>query len=73
MLSICEIKYYSGEFRVTKSYYEKILRRQAILAERISPKFAIHSTLITTFGLNYNEYSSAFSNVIVLDDLFDNV
>ena len=73
VINMCEIKYYSGEFRVTKSYYEKILRRQAILAERISPKFAIHSTLITTFGLNYNEYSSAFSNVIVLDDLFDNV
>ena len=73
VINMCEIKYYSGEFRVTKSYYEKILRRQAILAERISPKFAIHSTLITTFGLNYNEYSSVFSNVIVLDDLFDNV
>ena len=31
---------------------------------------AIHSTLITTFGLIQNEYSGAFSNVIVLDDLF---
>ena len=32
---------------------------------------AIHSTLITTFGLKYNEYSGAFTNVIDMDDLFD--
>lgn len=30
----------------------------------------VHSTLITTYGLKYNEYSSDFDNVITLDDLF---
>ena len=67
---MCEIKYYSGEFKVNKDYYLKLLKRQAILMENISPKVAIHSTLITTFGLTQNEYSGAFTNVIVLDDLF---
>ena len=70
VINMCEIKYYSGEFKVTKDYYVKILKRQAILAENVSPKIAIHSTLITTFGLTQNEHSAAFSNVIVLDDLF---
>ena len=28
------------------------------------------NTLITTYGLKYNEYSSFFDNVVVLDDLF---
>lgn len=32
---------------------------------------AIHSTLITTYGLKYNEYSGAFVNVIDMDALFD--
>jgi hypothetical protein len=27
-------------------------------------------TLITTFGLTYNEYFGAFQQVITLDDLF---
>ena len=31
---------------------------------------AIHSTLITTFGLAQNEYSGVFLKTIVLDDLF---
>lgn len=27
-------------------------------------------TLVTTFGLKYNEYSGRFQNVITSDDLF---
>lgn len=67
---MCEIKYYNGKFKVNKDYYLKLLNRQAILAENVSTRIAIHSTLITTFGLTTNEYSGAFTNVIVLDDLF---
>ena len=70
VINMCEIKYYSGEFTVNKDYYKTILKRQALLAENVSPKAANHSTLITTFGLTHNEYSGAFTNVIVLDDLF---
>lgn len=70
IVNMCEIKYYSGPFKVDKEYYAKILRRQAILSDSISSKMAVHSTLITTFGLINNEYSSAFVNTITLDDLF---
>lgn len=70
VINMCEIKYYNGEFKVNKDYYLELLNRQAILAENVSTRIAIHSTLITTFGLTTNEYSGAFTNVIVLDDLF---
>lgn len=70
VLNMCEIKYYSGPFKVNKDYYSKILRRQSILAEKVSPKMAIHSTLITTFGLMNNEYSGAFVSTVTMDDLF---
>lgn len=70
VINMCEIKYYNGEFKVNKDYYLKLLNRQAILAENVSTRIAIHSTLITTFGLATNEYSGVFTNVIVLDDLF---
>ena len=36
----------------------------------VSPKIAIHSTLITTFETIKNEYSSVFLKTIILDDLF---
>lgn len=70
IINMCEIKFYNGPYKVSKAYYSKILERQTLLSEMVSPKIAIHSTLITTFGLQNNEYSSAFVNTIVLDDLF---
>lgn len=73
VINMCEIKYYSGPFKVGKEYYAKILRRQSVLSEMVSSKKAIHSTLITTFGLVDNEYSSAFIKTISLDDLFRDV
>lgn len=70
VINMCEIKYYSGPFKVDKEYYAKILQRQSVLSEMVSPKVAICNTIITTFGLTRNEYSGAFVNEIVLDDLF---
>lgn len=70
VINMCEMKFYKDEFVVNKDYYRTILRRQDMILERVSPRVAVHSTLITTFGLKRNEYSNAFNNVITLDDLF---
>ncbi len=71
VVNMCELKFYRGEFEVDKKYYKTLLQRQEILSEMISSKKVVHSTLITTFGLKQNEYSSGFTNVIILDDLFE--
>ena len=71
VINMCEIKYYGGEFTVKKDYYQKLLRRQEMLMEEVSPKVSIRSTLITTYGLEHNEYSGIFTNVVLLDDLFE--
>lgn len=70
VVNMCEMKYYSDNFAVGKEYYRVLLHRQELLAQEISPKFSIYNTLVTTFGLTYNEYSGIFSNVITMDDLF---
>ena len=70
VINMCELKYYGGDFTVDKDYYKILLRRTEILAKEVSPKTVVRSTLITTFGLTKNAYSSVFTNVITLDDLF---
>ena len=70
IINMCEIKFYSDEFVVNRDYYRTIMRRQELLSAEVPKKTAIHSTLITTFGLIYNEYSGVFEHVITLDDLF---
>ena len=69
-INMCEIKFYSDDFVVTKEYYRTIQRRMEMLRTKISPKMSIYSTLITTYGLKKNEYSSAFIKTITFEDLF---
>lgn len=69
-VNMCEIKFYSDDFTVNKDYYRTVQRRIEMLSKKLSPKFSIYSTLITTYGLVKNEYSGAFVRTITLDDLF---
>ena len=71
VINMCELKFYSGEYEVDKPYYKTLLTRESLLQKMVSPKVVIRSTLVTTFELKKNEYSSVFSNVILMDDLFE--
>lgn len=70
VINACEIKFYSGTFTVDNRYYQELLERQEILIGKISPKTAVYQTLLCTYGLKRNEYSSIFSQVVSMDDLF---
>lgn len=70
IVNLCEMKFYSDEFVVDKSYYRKMLSRQNMLYEKLPKKVSVQPVLITTFGLKDNEYSSVFQNAITLEDLF---
>ena len=70
VVNMCEIKFYGDQFSVDKNYDMIIRHRQSLLVKELSPKMIIHNTLITTFGLKYNEYSGIFSKVITMDELF---
>lgn len=70
VLNVCEIKFYSDAFTVDKDYYRTLLHRQTVIVESVSKKHSVQQVLITTFELRQNSYSSIFSKVITLDDLF---
>ena len=70
VVNMCEMKFYNDEFAVTKSYDRILVRRENALAQHINRRTTIHPTLITTYGLKHNEYSSNFVSVVTMDDLF---
>lgn len=70
VVNMCEMKFYSEEFAVSKSYHMRLVHRMNTLVEKVSRKTVIHSTLVTTYGLAYNQYFGDFVNVVTLDDLF---
>jgi hypothetical protein len=67
---MCEVKYYNKEFASNKKYHGAIVNRRELLEESISKGMVVHSTLITTYGLKYNEYSGDFDSVITMEELF---
>lgn len=69
-INMCEMKFYNTFFTVNKSYYEKLKEREVILSAYIPKRMAVHTTLVTTYGLAYNNYSSVFCNTITMEDLF---
>lgn len=71
IVNMCEIKFYSDEFTVDKNYDRILRNRCSVLQQYIPKKCAVHSTLITTYGLKENMYKWDFVNVITMDDLFE--
>ena len=70
IINLCEIKFYSDLFKVTKEYHLKINRRSNLIKEKVPKKYSIMNTLISTYGLYKNEYYYSFTNSITLEDLF---
>ncbi len=69
IVNLCEMKFYSEEYSVDKTEYRKMLKRIADLKDILPKRYIVHPTLVTTFGLKYNEYSGIFQKVVLLEDL----
>lgn len=71
VVNMCEMKFYNDEYTVSKAYHKTLVHRQNVLERELPANTVVHSTLVTTEGLKYNEYSSDFQKVVTLDDLFE--
>lgn len=70
VVNMCEMKFYNRPFSVSGTYQQQLMRREALLSSKISRRKRIHNTLVTTYALEYGEYSGVFTNVVTMDDLF---
>ena len=70
VVNICEIKFYSGVFSITKQYDLELRNKVSAFTEQSKKKKNPHLTIITTFGLKQNMYSGSVQRVITMEDLF---
>lgn len=70
VINLCEMKYSGTTYTLKQEEDEKIRNRISDLATVTQTKHAIFPTLITTYGLVQNGYSSNIQSVVTLDDLF---
>ena len=70
VINLCEIKYATKEFVITKSYDENLRNKRAVFTEETHTKKSVHITMITTYGIKHNEYWNNIQSEVLLNDLF---
>ncbi|MDR0518636.1 MAG: ATP-binding protein [Clostridiales Family XIII bacterium] len=70
VINLCEIKYASGEFAIDRKYDAVLRDRRSAFAAATQTRKAVHTTMITTFGVKRNEYKGAVQSEVTIDDLF---
>lgn len=72
VINLCEIKYSINRYTITKSYDQVLRNKIVTFKESTKTNKSIYLTMITTFGLQANEYSrSIVQNEITMDHLFE--
>lgn len=69
IINLCEIKFLEGEYVIDKSEEMKLRVRKQTFCSESKTKKAVRMTLITTYGLKHNMYSSIIANVVTAEDL----
>ena len=70
VVNVCEIKFYTDDFTIDKSYDATLRRKMQSFVEQTKLRKNPHLTLITTYGLRENQYSNRVQKVITMDELF---
>ena len=70
IINLCEIKYCRDEYRIDAGYERQLRQRVEAFRRETGTKSALHTTLITTYGLVQNEYAEQIQSEVTIEDLF---
>lgn len=70
VINICEMKFSTDEFVITKEYRKKLVNRRDLFRRVTGTKYALHLTMITSFGVKPNANSNVIQSQVTMDDLF---
>ena len=70
LINICEMKYSKDTYTMTAEDERDIRRKNNVFTHVTKTKKAVHTVMVTTYGLNHNAYSHDIQNEVTMDDLF---
>ena len=70
VIDICEMKYCQSEYVVSGEYAEKLRSRNATFAHLTKTKDALHTVLVTTYGLKDNLHAGSIYTTVTMNGLF---
>ena len=70
IINVCEMKYSESEYLVDASFDRTQKRRMSDFRKKTLTKYALHSTLVTTYGVEENSYSGDIQSIVTAEQLF---
>lgn len=71
-INLCEMKFYTGEFTIDKTYADELAKKSEVFAGKTKTKKTLFLTMITTYGIKENNYSASLvQKSLTMDALFD--
>ena len=70
VINLCEMKYSSFEYEITPKYNRELRERCSTFRNVTKTRYALHTTLITPWGLKLNANTGVIDQTIILDNLF---
>ena len=71
VINLCEIKFSQNPFLIDKDYDMRLRNKMAAFQYATKTRKALHLTMITTFGVQQNTYSSIVQSQVTIDDMFE--
>jgi len=70
VINLCEIKYAGAEFVIDKKQDENLRNKKWSFISETKTRKAVHTTMITTYGVKRNEYWGQIQSEVTMNDLF---
>ena len=71
-INICEMKFSTGLFTVTKKYADELIQKVTVFKTVEKPRKTIFLTMVTTYGIAKNQFSKGLiQSELTMDALFD--
>ena len=70
-VNVCEMKYASEEFEITKEYAGKLNNKLSAFVKETGTRKSLLLTLVTSYGVKPNCYSGIVQAEVRMDDLFE--
>jgi hypothetical protein len=70
IINLCEMKYAADELTIDKKLDESLRRKKSLFTHEAKVRKAVHITMITTYGIERNEYWENIQSEVQMEDLF---
>lgn len=71
IINLCEMKFSSSLYVIDADYDERLRSRTETFRSSTKTRKALHTVLITTYGIQQNKYSNNVQRILSLEELFD--